>query len=259
MFHDPRKSRGRRTALLATAATVALAVALAGCETLDRLGEAGEGPRLTNIQNPTARPGYRPVTMPMPAPQQVASAPNSLWRKGSRYFFKDQRASQIGDIISVSIVLADQAVLNNSTTRTRVNAEDASLTRFFGYEASLSQILPEAINPAALVDADSSMSSAGTGTMNRTETIQLKLAAVVTQILPNGNLVIQGRQEIRVNQELREVEIAGVIRPEDIKSNNVIEYENIAEARILYTGRGVLADVQQPRYGQQVFDVLFPF
>ena len=129
----------------------------------------------------------------------------------------------------------------------------------FGYETSLSRVLPEAINPGSLIDLDSQTSNTGVGTIERGETIELKVAAIISQKLPNGNFVLQGRQEVRVNYEVRELQIAGIIRPEDITSSNTISYEKIAEARIAYGGRGHISDVQQPRYGTQVIDILFPF
>ncbi len=236
-----------------------LAIALSGCNALTRLSSIGSEPPLTTIQNPTLQAGYRPVSMPMPTPKPVERNANSLWRTGSRAFFKDQRAADVGDILTVVVDLQDQATLSNATTRARTSNEDATLGALLGYEAALDFILPEAVVNADLVDANSQSDTSGTGTISRNEDIDLKIAAVISQVLPNGNLVIHGRQEIRINFEARELQVAGVIRPEDISSTNTINYEQIAEARISYGGRGQLSDLQQPRYGQQVFDILFPF
>ncbi len=123
----------------------------------------------------------------------------------------------------------------------------------------MSQLLPEEISPGNLVDLDSLTSNNGAGSVARDEDIELKVAAVITQLLPNGNMVIAGRQEVRVNFEVRDLEVRGVIRPEDISSTNTVGYDKIAEARISYGGRGQVTDVQQPRYGQQVYDIIFPF
>ena len=237
----------------------AIASVLTGCNALNRLADVGGEPPMTTIQNPTKSPNYRPVTMPMPRAQPIAHQPNSLWRSGSRAFFKDQRAAHVGDILTVLISIDDTAEITNTTTRSRENTEDASINALFGYETSLSRVLPEAINPGSLIDLDSQTSNAGAGTIERGETIELKVAAIISQKLPNGNLVLHGRQEVRVNYEVRDLQIAGIIRPEDITSSNTISCEKIAEARIAYGGRGHISDVQQPRYGTQVIDILFPF
>ncbi|MDJ0948492.1 MAG: flagellar basal body L-ring protein FlgH [Alphaproteobacteria bacterium] len=245
---------------LAFLVTVTVAATVTtSCNFLDRAGELGEAPRLTDIQNPTARPGYRPVTMPMPQPKQVATAPNSLWRIGARAFFKDQRASDVGDIITVIIDIDDSAALNNETKRSRTNNENAAWPNYFGWERSIAPFFPEAYDPENLVNLESQMNSDGDGEIKRDEKIELEVAGLITQILPNGNLVLQGRQEVRVNFELRELEVAGVVRPEDITSDNTIKFEKMAEARIVYGGRGNVSDVQQPRWGQQVQDVWFPW
>lgn len=240
-------------------ALISLAVTLTGCNALSRIATVGAEPPLTAIENPTARPDYRPVSMPMPAARPVERNANSLWRTGARAFFKDQRAATVGDILTVVVDLEDEATINNSTTRARTGTEDASLNAFLGYETSLGRVLPEAINPGNLLDADSASGSTGTGTISRDEDIDLRIAAVVTQILPNGNMAIYGRQEFRVNFEARQLQVAGVIRPEDVTSTNTVSYDQIAEARISYGGRGQISDLQQPRYGQQVLDIIFPF
>lgn len=245
-------------ALLMPLAIVA-ATTLAGCNTLDRIGEVGDQPRLTVPQNPTARPGYRPVSLPMPAPEKATSEPNSLWRTGSRAFFKDQRASNVGDILTVIVNIDDKAKLNNSSTRGRANSADAAANAFLGYEAALHDVFPEAVDNKNLVNVDSKSNNSGSGKIDRGEAIKVKMAALITQVLPNGNLVIQGRQEVRVNYELRELEVAGIVRPEDIDSDNTIGSDKIAEARISYGGRGHLSDVQQPPIGDQLYDVIFPF
>lgn len=246
----------------ATRATVivSLGALLGACNMLDRLSQVGEAPELATIQNPAQTvPGGQPVGLPMPPPLTIERKPNSLWRPGSRAFLKDQRADQVGDILTVIIEIDDDAKISNTTKRTRNNAEDASAASLFGLEANYDKLLPEAVNPLSLVDVDSASKSEGVGSVDRDEKINLRIAALVTQVLPNGNLVIAGRQEVRVNYEVRELQVAGLIRPEDITSINTIGYDQIAEARIAYGGRGHISDVQQPRYGQQVFDIIWPF
>jgi flagellar L-ring protein precursor FlgH len=218
----------------------------------------GEPPALASIDNPQTHAGYKPVQMPMPAPQPAVYNPNSLWRSGSRAFFKDQRAHQIGDILTVTVNITDKANIENETQRSRVNKEDSGVTDYIGSK-TLGASAAKAILPGRILTADSNASSEGKGSVNRQEALQTNVAAVVTQVLPNGNLVVEGKQEVRVNFEIRELIVAGIVRPEDIQSDNTIDSSKIAEARIAYGGRGQLTDVQQPRYGQQVLDVLLPF
>jgi flagellar L-ring protein precursor FlgH len=229
---------------------------LGGCAALDRLKNIGEQPPLAAIENPTAQPGYRPVQMPMPAPQPASYNPNSLWRNGSRAFFKDQRAHQIGDILTVTVNITDKAAIANETQRSRTAKEDSGITDFIGTKTFPVAKVPI---PGRILTVDGSGSTEGKGSVNRQEALQTNVAAVVTQVLPNGNLVVEGKQEIRVNYEIRELIVAGIVRPEDIQSDNTIDSAKIAEARIAYGGRGQLMDVQQPRYGQQLMDVVLPF
>jgi flagellar L-ring protein precursor FlgH len=243
--------------LRSTACGVALASLLSGCAAVDRLKMIGEQPPLSAIENPTAAPGYKPVQMPMPMPQPASYNPNSLWRNGSRAFFKDQRAHQIGDILTVKVKITDKATVENETNRSRKNSEDSGVDNFFG--KTKLPIFSKVNIPGKILTADSSGSSEGKGSIDRKDEITTNVAGVVTQVLPNGNLVLEGKQEIRVNFEVRELVVAGIVRPEDIESDNTIDSTKIAQARIAYGGRGQITDVQQPRYGQQVLDVLLPF
>lgn len=243
----------RRTATVVALLAATLA---GGCSAIDRLSSVGEQPALRAIENPTAQPGYKPVQMPMPTPQPAVYNPNSLWRNGSRAFFKDQRAHQVGDILTVTVKVTDKAKYENETSRSRSGNENSGVTDFIGTKTFPTAKAPL---PGRILTADSTGSSDGKGTIDRKEELSTIVAAVVTQVLPNGNLVVEGRQEIRVNFEIRELIVAGIVRPEDIQSDNTIDSTKIAEARIAYGGRGQITDVQQPRYGQQLLDVILPF
>jgi flagellar L-ring protein precursor FlgH len=247
-------SRINRIALTGTLLTI-VSVA-GGCSSIDRLSQIGEQPKLSAIENPTAQPGYKPVQMPMPKPEAVSYNANSLWRNGSRSFFKDQRAHQIGDLLTVTVNITDQANFANETQRSRTVTEDSGITAFLG--SNLLTGKTTAL-PGRLLTADATASTDGKGSIQRQESLTTNIAAVVTQLLPNGNLVVEGKQEIRVNFEKRELIVAGIVRPEDIQSDNTIDSSKIAQARIAYGGHGQITDVQQPRYGQQVMDVLLPF
>jgi flagellar L-ring protein precursor FlgH len=248
-------SRFNRIALAGTMLTV---VSIAGgCSSIDRLSQIGEQPKLSAIENPTTQPGYKPVQMPMPKPEAVSYNANSLWRNGSRSFFKDQRAHQIGDLLTVTVNITDQANFANETQRSRTATEDSGITAFLG--SSLLGQKAQSVLPGRFLTADSASGTDGKGSIVRQETLQTNIAAVVTQLLPNGNLVVEGKQEIRVNYEKRELIVAGIVRPEDIQSDNTIDSSKIAQARIAYGGHGEISDIQQPRYGSQVMDVLLPF
>jgi len=242
-----------------TAVVVAATAMLAACSAAERFGEIGRAPSFDPIINPVQKPDYAPISMPMPAADPGSHQANSLWRTGSRAFFKDQRAATVGDILTVEIQIKDDATITNQTTRTRDNLDTAKWASLFGYEQSLGAILPEAIDPTNVLNIDTDLRNKGTGEIKRNDQVNLKLAAVVTQVLPNNNLVIEGKQEVRVNFELRELQVRGIVRPEDISNLNTISYEKIAEARIAYGGRGQIQDVQQPRYGAQVLDIINPF
>lgn len=266
------------------------------CATADRITQVGSTPQMSPIDNPAlyagspaygssqANPAYYPpqqqqaqqqpqyqppvqqpytqagYAAPTQQPYEYGSSPtNSLWAPGARTFFGDPRASRPGDILTVNINISDSAQVQNTTNRSRTATENSNLTNFLGGEAALSSFFNDAIDPSSLTSFGSNGSHAGTGLVNRQETINLSVAAVVSQALPNGNLAIMGRQEVRINNEVRELLISGVVRPEDIASDNTILHTQIAEARISYGGRGHISDVQRPRLGQELYDIIWPF
>ncbi len=244
----------------ATSISVCMLILLSGCNTLTRLSEVSDAPKLSNIKNPITSRDYRPVSLPMPAPKIVEDNPNSLWRSGARAFFRDHRAKEVGDIVTVKMSLDDSATFNNKTKRARADTEDADLNDLLGLESELAKVLPQGIDsPGQIVNFGSAHDTSGDGTITRSEALSLTFAAVVTQILPNGSLVIMGRQEVSVNAELRELVVTGVIRPSDIDSDNTISDDSIAEMRVAYGGRGSLSNLQKPRWGMEMWDILFPF
>lgn len=252
----PKESFELRLLLRKLGACTSVALLASGCNAIDRVASIGEAPKLSKIESPAPED---PIQLPMPSPRVAEHQSNSLWRAGSRSFLRDQRASEIGDILTVVIEIDDDASLSNETERTRANTEGAGLGNFLGYETELGKVFDDDITPSSLVNAESSSLSNGAGSVERSESINLRVAALVTQVLPNGNLAIAGRQEVRINFEVRELLVRGIIRPEDITSTNQISYDQIAEARVSYGGRGQLSDVQQPRYGQQLYDIIWPF
>ena len=244
---------------MARISCVLACLALTGCGSLQRLSEVGSPPRMTPITDPTRDPEWRPVSMPMPRPELVVATANSLWRPGSRAFFKDQRAAQVGDIVTVVVNIVDTAVLKNATTATRTGSQVVGIPDLFGLQSAISRALPKGVDLTKLVATNSAGSAVGSGNISRGETVQLRVAGGITQVLANGNLVVNGKQEVRINSELRELVISGVIRPQDILSDNTVQHDRMAEARISYGGRGQLSDVQTPRYGQQLLDAVSPF
>lgn len=251
----------KNTKIVKAALVVGALFSLSACNAAQRLSELGSAPALSPVDNPTLRADYKPVTFPQPAPEPEVSAKtaNSLWKPGGRSFFKDQRAGKVGDILTVVIDVSDKAEIKNETKRSRTTAEDDDITSLMGFETKFNKILPDAVAPASMLSYGGKTQNDGKGEITRQDKINLRVAAVVTQVLPNGNLVISGKQEMNVNYDQRQLLVSGVIRPEDISSANAINYDQIAEARIAYGGRGQLMDVQQARYGTQLMDIIFPF
>lgn len=242
-----------RSVLLALAL---LTAPLAACSTVS---EAVKGPELAPVGYPAhlAPMSQQFVSVREPAPQ--AASANSLWRVGARAFFNDQRAGKIGDILTVQIDIDDSVSTKNNTASSRTSNTKAGISNLLGLESSLGKFLPGGFDPANAIGTDSTFSNAGGGSVSRSEKISLTIAAVVSQVLPNGNMVIQGTQEVRTNAELRQLTIAGIVRPEDISSANTIRHTQIAEARISYGGRGDISRVQKTPAGQALAERFSPF
>jgi flagellar L-ring protein precursor FlgH len=241
---------------LSLLAVLALAP-LAACSTVK---EAVKGPELAPVGYPAqlvAReaPSFVSAREPTPTP---ASA-NSLWRTGARAFFIDQRANRVGDILTVQIDIDDSAQTKNTSTSSRSSGVQAGVDNFFGLESSLGRFFPGGFDPANAINTNSTSNNTGTGAVTRSEKISLTIAAVVTNVLPNGNMVIQGTQEVRTNAELRQLTVAGIVRPEDISSANTIRHTQIAEARISYGGRGDISRMQKVPGGQSLVERFQPF
>ncbi|WP_010219804.1 flagellar basal body L-ring protein FlgH [Sphingomonas sp. PAMC 26621] len=245
-----------------------VAATLSGCGAVGHLKAVGKAPKLSpaeeiaapsvesslGLQGAAYRAGPAAGVVAPPPPPSA-----SLFRTGSGAFFRDQRAGRVGDILTVKINIADKAAVDNTTTRSRAGTEKSGVAALLGLQAPLAKLLPGAVDPAKLVDTSSTSTANGAGNTSRSETINMTIAATVVGVMPNGNLLIRGKQEVRVNFELRELVVSGMVRPEDIARDNSIRHSQIAEARISYGGRGQLTDAQQARWGQQIYDALFPF
>jgi flagellar L-ring protein precursor FlgH len=242
-------------------ALVAIAAILGGCAGLDSLSSA---PAMSP-------PGAPRSPAPPVSPERIALARHtaydpleqgsagSLWRSGPSSLFGDRRARTLGDILTVVIEIDEEAEIKNRTDRTRTAEEGLSIPNFFGLPGLAADALPNGATLDPAIDATSNSTNSGDGNIKRQEKITLQVAATVIEVLPNGHMVINGSQEVRVNHELRDLQVAGIIRPEDISRRNTITYEKIADARIAYGGRGVISDVQQPRYGQNILNKVLPY
>lgn len=248
-----------------TSGTLTLLVAiaaLAGCARLQNVGREPEfspigSPRVQAIQGLDAARAAMAVPPPLESRTQEERA--SLWRSGPTSLFGDRRARRRGDILTVLIEIDDSAQIQNSSSRARNGSEAVGVAALGGIPQLVDQLLPDGATSANLAELSSNSASSGDGQVQRNERIELKVAATVVDVLPNGHLVVQGSQEVRVNFELRDLQVAGIVRPEDISRLNQITYDKVAGARIAYGGRGQISDVQQPRLGQQVTDIILPF
>ncbi|HJT43572.1 MAG TPA: flagellar basal body L-ring protein FlgH [Rhizomicrobium sp.] len=241
-----------RNLFLKISTSVAACAMLSACSAIDRIENIGEAPKLAAVGNPAGQQ----IVADIPRPAPITHVNNSLWQPGAQSFFHDPRAMHIGDVITVNVSVADTAKIQNSSSRSRTNTENADMSNLFGLEKVLPSI---GMDPTSLVKLGSDNSNVGTGSIQRAESINMTLAALVAQVLPNGNLVINGHQQVRVNNELRDLRLSGIVRREDITQDNTVNLSQIAEARVTYGGVGTVSDVQQPRYGSQLLDIILPW
>jgi len=233
--------------------TVPLLVSAAGCASqTDHMFKPPSLSPVGEMRNPLPEPAVERYNVPPKAAQATEASVTtaSLWRQGPSSLFGDRRARALGD---------EEAEIKNNTTRSRSGSDDMAVSSFFGLNSLAERVLPDGATLDPAIGTSSSTASAGDGTIKREEKITLRVAATVINELPNGHLAISGSQEVRVNYELRELLVAGIIRPEDISRNNIITYDKIADARISYGGRGQISDMQRARYGQQIIDLISPF
>jgi flagellar L-ring protein FlgH len=244
----------RLAVIVALAALAAPQLAAAG-----GIMDAIRGPRMGPMAYPTALVGAtQPVLSSVREPLPEPPTANSLWRVGARTFFNDQRAGRVGDILTVNISISDSAKTQNTSNAGLTSNNAIGIPNLFGLESTLGKLIPGS-DPSKLITTTTANSSTGTGGVNRAEQISLTMAAVVTQVLPNGNLVIQGSQEVKTNDEVRQLTVAGIVRPEDISSSNTINSSQIAEARINYGGRGDISAVQKVPVGTSLLQRFWPF
>ncbi|MBY0355615.1 MAG: flagellar basal body L-ring protein FlgH [Rickettsiales bacterium] len=247
----PQKLLYRALFLLATGTLLSSCAA-----TLDKLEEVGSPPDHTIVENPTQKIGYQPMTWPAPDPEPPSRQySNSLWQPGARAFFRDQRASRVGDILRVRVEIDDEAQLVSNFQRQRRSGESVEAPAVFGLENDI----PFGADPNQLLDITANTNSNTIGRLNRQDKVETQVSAVILQLLANGNYVIEGTQEVRVNNDIRELKVGGIVRPQDIDSTNTVDSSQIAEARITYGGRGVLTRGTQQRWGTEVLDILSPF
>ncbi|HXF55709.1 MAG TPA: flagellar basal body L-ring protein FlgH [Hyphomicrobiaceae bacterium] len=228
------------------------AALLAGCAVNAR--DIGREPHLTPVGSGLKAERVPVLSQPAGGPVYVRG--NSFWQDSAADLFRDPRAMKIGDVITVKIAIKDKASLDSTSNRAR----DSKNSLDFGQAYDLNTNLLKGKGAGTITSSiDAKTSTKGEGEVTRSETIELLVAAVVTDVLPNGNLVISGSQEVRVNFEVRVLSVAGIVRPRDISTDNTVSYDKIAEARISYGGRGRITEVQQPAWGQQLLDILAPF
>ncbi|CUX81612.1 MAG: flagellar L-ring protein precursor FlgH [Roseibaca calidilacus] len=229
---------------------------LLACEPLSQVGRA---PDFTAPEDGFEHAALYRVPLPDESVVDTPKDRASLWSAGERSLLGDRRASSPGDILTVVIEIDDSAQMSNTTARGRSGSNSMAGPSLFGIPEAIDRNLPGGLSLAAGIETQGGTEFSGSGSVSRNEQLTLRVASTVVERLPNDILRIEGRQEVRVNHELRELLVTGYVRPADISRQNEIGYDKIANARISYGGRGILSGVQQPRYGSQILEIITPF
>lgn len=236
---------------------VSLALCLLAASACGRVADVGQVPKMTA---PHASPEFQAMAEPvLPVGQVRPDSGASLWAGQQLSLVGDRRAGARGDILTVVIEIDDRAEIQNSSGRSRASSESVGIPQMIGLPQRIDEHLPEGASMAELASAKGASTFKGSGNISRRDKLTLRVAATVIDRLPNGVLHIQGSQEVRVNYEVRELTVSGFVRPTDISRDNEVAYDRIAGARISYGGHGQISDVQQPRYGQQLADIVLPY
>ncbi len=231
-------------------------VVLAACQPLSEVGRA---PEFSDQDKSREMAAIYRVPLPQTDAPATPTARSSLWSSNQRSLLGDRRATAQGDILTVVIEINDSAQMSNTTARGRSGNTSMAVPQFFGLPQAFDRKNEGGVQLGAGIATNNASSFSGNGSVSRSETLTLRVASTIVETLPNGVLRIEGRQEVRVNHELRDLIVTGFVRPTDISRRNEITYDKIAGARISYGGRGTLSAVQQPRYGEQILDILAPF
>ncbi len=231
-------------------------IAMAGCARIDHIGQP---PKLSPGMDSREHTAMLYPGLPLVPEVRAPIAAASLWTGGRNSLLGDRRAVQRGDILTVVVEIDEKAEISNTSARSRNGSESLGIPQLLGLPQVWNEDLPEGASMANAVSTTADSQSRGTGSVKRNEKLTLRIAATILDVLPNGVLSIQGSQEVRVNFEIRELSVAGFVRPADISRQNEITYDKIASARVSYGGRGHISDMQQPRIGQQILDAVLPF
>lgn len=229
----------------------AIALMLASCSPY-------QAPETTTIDSSMQEDFTKDVIADYLATHSEEKSPGSLWQTGSKGFFKDNRARQIGDIITVQIGVSITANTTANTSATQTNNSQSGISSLLNLTDNITHA-GLVTGAAGLLDSESDRSFKGSGSTDRKDSLNTTIAATVTQVLPNGHMVIRGKREVVINYEKQMLEIAGIVRPEDVSATNTISSDQIAQARVSYGGQGTVNEVQQKKWGIRFLDRWMPF